>query len=204
MEVQRVQIEQQMARIKIETQRARLKIEQEMRQMEINMERAQMTVNRENGSLDIDSTALRNNTARRDIYTLQDHFASNATMKGRQGISEIVSKGNYLAQLPDNTGGRKVGQHAKQKLIESVSPATYGRSPLPQSGIEITGKKGEFSIDWTPYKLDISWGAMQRPVVTLDPKGSVNVELAQRASVDCTVVTMTIPKEIGNLVDTSA
>lgn len=204
MEVQRVQIEQQMARIKVETQRARLKIEQEMRQMEINMERAKMTVNRENASLEVDSTALKNNTARRDIYTLQDHFASNSISKGFQGISDIVAKGDYLAKLPDQTGGRKIGQHAKQKLIESVAPASYGRSQLPQKGIEVTGKKGDFSIDWTPYKLDISWGAMQRPVITLDPKGSVNVELAQRASVECNVVTMTIPKEIGNLVDTSA
>ena len=124
--------------------------------------------------------------------------------KGFQGISDIVAKGDYLAKLPDQTGGRKIGQHAKQKLIESVAPASYGRSQLPQKGIEVTGKKGDFSIDWTPYKLDISWGAMQRPVITLDPKGSVNVELAQRASVECNVVTMTIPKEIGNLVDTSA
>lgn len=204
MEVQRVQIEQQMARIKVESQRAHLKIEQQMRQLEINMERAKMTVTQEHGSLDIDSTALRNNTARRDIYALQDHFASTSAMKGRQGISDIVAKGDYLAELPDHTGGHKIGQHAKQKLIDSVAPASYGRAQLPQNGIEITGKKGEFSIDWTPYKLDISWGAMQSPVITLDPKAQVNVELAQRASVDCTVVTMTIPKEVGNLVDTSA
>lgn len=203
MEVQRVQIEQQMARIKIESQRAQIKIEQQMRQLEINMERAQMSVNQEHGSLDVDSTALKNNTARKDIYTLQDHYASSAVQQGRQGIAEIVSDAAFVGDIPNRSGASKIGQLARQKMLDPTPPST-GRSTLPQSGIDITGKKGEFSIDWTPYKLDISWGDMQGPVVTLDPKAQVNVELAQRASVDCSVVTMTIPKDIGNLVDTSA
>ena len=131
MRVQRVQIEQQMARLQIQSQRARLKVERAERQMEIINEPASMKVDRDYGKISIDATELENNTARRDVYTLQDVFASNSLSQAQQGIKSIAQGGDFVADLPNNSGGSLIsarvisGARAQRNKHNNYQPQRY-------------------------------------------------------------------------------
>ncbi len=198
MRVQRVQIEQQMARLQIQSQRARLKVERAERQMEIINEPASMKVDRDYGKISIDATELENNTARRDVYTLQDVFASNSLSQAQQGIKSIAQGGDFVADLPNNSGGSLISALARQRMLEVKEPS-YGRSEVPKSPLEITADVGGVNIDWTPYKFEIDWGDLQGPHFSIEPPAEVNIDLEQKPMVDVSVVEMNIPAEPHNV-----
>lgn len=203
MNVQRLQIEQQMARIQIESQRAALRIEQGRRQMDVSYEAAQMSVERHNGKIDIDLTPLENNTGRMDALTLQRSVASQSAAAAQQGIEGISSDGNYVAQLPGN-GVSRIGELARQKIISKKAAPTPGRSPVPPTPVELTADPGDLSIDWTPHQVEIDWGQVQQPSFSVEPAPQVNVELVQEPSLQFSVVELTIPAEPGQTIDTQA
>jgi len=200
MKVVRLQMQHQLAQIQVESKRAKLNIESPRRQMDADFSPARMSVDNQLGSVTLDSTALRENTARRSIFSLQRQFAEEAIQDAWQGVAETVQAGAAVAQQPNS--GNVWGSLAQEKLLEVDVPA-YGRSPVPQSGISMSGDRGHCDSSWTPHSMEITWDAFERPRVSLEPEPSVAVELAREAQVRCEVVEEEIPPEIGQNIDVS-
>ncbi len=202
MKVQRIQIEQQMARIKIESQRAALRIQTSQRQMEVKREAAKMKVDSQLGKVDIDMTPLKNNTARKDPLTLQQSFASQSLVSAQQGTRSIASDGEFVGQQP-GCGHCQISELSRMKLMNPQKP-TSGHSLVPDNPVVLKGDAGHLNIDWTPQSFEIEWDQVQGPVVTLDPKPSVSVDLVQPANLQFSVVELTIPAEPGQTIDVQA
>ena len=200
MKVVRLQMQHQMAQIQVESKRAKLNIESPRRQMDTDFSPARMSVDNQLGSVMLDSTSLRENTARRSIFSLQRQFAAEAVEAAWQGVAETVQTGDALAQQPNP--GDVWGSLAQEKMLE-VDVPTYGRSTVPQAGVSMSGDGGHCDISWTPHHLEITWDAFERPHVSLEPEPSVAVELAREAQVSCEVVEEEIPSEIGQNIDVS-
>ncbi len=198
MKVLRLQVDQKMAKIQIDSQRAALQVRYSQRHMQVESTPAEMSVSNEAGKVNLDHTSIENNTARRSPLTLQRQCAEKAKASATEGIKEIADDGNYMGKLP-NTGNTR-GALERQKMLQVDLP-TYGRSSVPDMGVKMQGVPGDFSIDWSRHDVSIIWDELQRPTVAVQPKASVNVDLAQRAQIECTLVEETIPAETGQTID---
>lgn len=198
MKVVRLQMQQQMARIQVQSQRAQLNIESPRRQLEINTKPAQMSVDFQMGSVDLDSTSLKENTGRKNIFSLQQQFAQESFEKARQGVERIAQEGNYVARQPHS--GNAWGSLAKNRMLEVQTPDT-GRSSVPAAGISMKGDGGHCDINWETHEIEMNWEDYERPHVTIDPEASVEIRIGQESQIECEAVEEYIPPETGQNID---
>lgn len=200
MKVVRLQMEHQMAQIQMQSRKAKLSIESPRRGMEVDAQPAEMSVDNQLGSVALDSTALRENTARRSVFSLQRQFAAESVQEAWQGVARIVQEGDSVAQQPNP--GNVWGTLAQEQMLEVDTP-TYGRSTVPQVGVSMNGSGGHCEISWTSHKLEINWEDFERPRVDLAQAPSVEIQLAQKPQLDCEIVEEYIPPETGQNIDIS-
>lgn len=201
MKVQRLQIEQQMAQIRVESQMASLSIEMPKRTMTVEEQRAQMSVERQDPKIELDMEEFRDNVGLKSIQSLAEESAARAQAKAEQGIREIASEGDYIGTLP--AVGNPIAQVSKNRMLESKAPA-MNSGAVPDGAIDMEGEPGEFSINWSKHDLRIDWDEFETPVITVEPKASVDVQIVREPSIEFTVVELTIPPETGRTVDAEA
>lgn len=201
MKVHRVVIDQQMGQIEVTTTRARLNIETARREMNIENKPAKASIERKAPQLHLDQTNLRNNTARRGISAEAQAYAQKAASLARQGIEQTASDGNFVGTLPGHNNG--IPDVALSHMLEVNTPS-YDRSTVPSQGVAVRATPGDVNINWANYDVEISWDEMQLPSITVEPKPSVNIQLATRPSLEVEVVEEEIPPEMpGQIVDTN-
>lgn len=203
MKVQRLQIERQFARIEVHSQRAQLKMASHTRQMQVKNQKPQMTVDNQLGHVDLDSSELKANTARRNIFEEQAYFAQLSKQEAVDGVSQTVADGDYMAQQP-NPGNLR-GSLELEKMLTVKEPAfgTDNASSTP-TGVKMDGQGGKCRISWEAGRTEIQWEAYCGPEVTLDPKPSVHTQLVQPPEIQCRVVEEFIPPDSGSLIDINA
>lgn len=192
MKIRRLQIEQQMAKLQIESQIARLSIRSPMRRIKaVDRQNAQMIVVRERPSIQIE-----NERKGVDILTRQN--APAPVLQDRQD----KTKGGYpSAALP---GNNSVNSSPARIKIPVVRTTGIARSGLADVERRITGNPGSLQIDWSIQDISISWDEYQAPIITVDPKPSVDISLAQEARIEIKIVEQTYPPETGEMVDEEA
>lgn len=201
MKVQRLQIEQQRAQIRIDSQRATLNIQMPDRTMTVEQRRAQMSVERESGEVVLDMENFRNHIGLKSIRTLTEESAARAQAQVEQSIKEFAADADFIGTLP--ASGNPISQVARSRMLESKAPE-MNSGKVPDGTVGMEGKPGEFSIDWSKHDLKINWDAFQSPVITVEPKASVDVQIVQEPHIEFTVVEQTIPAETGTTVDAEA
>jgi len=198
---QKLQIEQKFARISIQNQMARLQIRMPIRRIkEVDVKRAQMIVRRKDPRLQIDPGVLMRNTARGNLQNLITTKAAEA----RESLQKVIQNINKKAREMLESADRKdlIAQQAMDDLLKvrELKPrAEIGENPIA-FGIE----PGELEIDWTDHEVTIRWDEYQTPIIVVDPKPSVNIELEQEPSIEIKVVEYVYPPEQGATVNTKA
>ncbi len=193
MKVVRLEIEQQRAEINVEIQRAQLHVEMPDRKMDIEQVSPEMEVRRENGEVRIDMDAFRSNLGLKSTGELTREAAARARAESLRGIRESVNTAAFVGDV--TISGDKIGMAARDKLLEFKDPSP-GRSPVPPS-TDMTGIPGETEIEWSRGDLSIEWEGAVMPEVYVEPPGSVEVSLSERASVSVTLVEESIPPASG-------
>lgn len=189
MKIRRLQIEQQMAKLHIESQIARLSIQSPIRRIKsVDRQNAQMIVEREGPSLEIE-----NMRTRVDTLTRQDVPA--AVTQVRQ---DKINGSHAAAYLQ---GNNSVNTHPARVKITAVRTAGFAGGGHSDNGRKITGSPGSLQIDWAIQDISINWDEYQAPVITVDPKPSVEIWLAQEARVEIKIVEQTYPPETGEMID---
>lgn len=201
MKVHRIQIEQQMARIDVDSQKASLSIETSRRTMTVEGQRPQMSVQREAPSIDPDMEQFRENVGLESILTLTQKNAARAKAHVEQTIRQHAADADYIGTLPSS--GNPVAQVAKNRMLADKTPEICS-GQVPDGPVAMEGNPGKISIDWSAQDLRINWDEFQSPVITVEPKASVDVHLVQEPSVEYTVVELEIPPERGKAIDAEA
>ncbi len=201
MKVRRVQIEQQRAQLKIDSEMAALSIKMPKRRMKVERKPAQMSVETTPGTVKLDMESFRNKLGIKSVFALADEIGNQAMADVKEAISNIVSDGDYVATLPSN--GNPIAELMRSKMLNVEEPTLY-HGNVPDGTIKMEGIPGDVQINWSSHEVKISWDEYQSPVITVEPKASVNVELAKRPSVKITVVELSIPPETGGTVDAEA
>ena len=192
MRIQKLQIKQKFARISIQSQMARLQIRTPIRRIkEVDVKRAQLIVQRKGPRVKIDPTVLLRNTAR---GTLQ-HLITTKAAEARGSLQKVIQNLNQKAKEMLVTTDRKdlIAQQAMDNMLkvrEFKPLANIGENPV-SFGID----PGMLEIDWTDsrhHQVD----EYQAPVIVIDPKPSVNIELEQEPSIEIKVVEC-LPPERG-------
>lgn len=199
MKIRRLQLEsRQMARIDIQAQLARLSINAPMRGIQtVQQQYAKMTVRRENPNLEIDMESLFNNIGLQRAGTLTREMRSQSYAQVRQAIKNIENNGDYVAALPSQ--GNPIAAIARTAMLRTKSVSTSGSAPDPT--VHISSNPGSLSIDWSTQDLSITWDDYQAPIITFDPKHSVDVILVQKPHLEFKVIEQSFPPESGRRID---
>jgi hypothetical protein len=199
MKTRRLQLESsQMARISIQAQLARLSINAPMRRIKaVQQQYAKMTVKREDPSLEVDMESLRNNIGLQNAGTLTREFVSQSKTQVRQAIKNFENNGDYVAALPRR--GNPIAAIARTAMLRTKTVSTSGSAPDPT--VRISSNPGSLSIDWSMQDLSITWDDYQTPIITFDPKHSVDVILVQEPRLEFRVVEQSYPPESGRRID---
>lgn len=199
MKIRRLQIEsQQMAQLTVEAQMARLSINAPVRRIKaVQQQRAQMTVDREYPSLEVDMQSLRNNIGLKSVGTLVQESASQAYEQVRQGIKNIENNGDYIATLPRR--GNPIAEIARSTMLRVKQASTTGGVSDPT--VAVKSDPGSLSIDWSLQDISITWDDYQTPIITIEPKPSIEVVLAQEPHLEFRVVEQSYPPETGRTID---
>lgn len=200
MKVRRLQIEEfELARISIQTQMARLSIHAPIRRIKtISNEKPEMTVRRESPSIEVDMESLHNNIGLKSPMSLMREYTAQTKSQSTQAIKDIENNGDALAALPQN--GNPVATIARNTLLQPVPPLKGSGTPSDPT-VSVKGHQGALNIDWSIQDVSISWDDYQSPVITLDPKPSVDVTLAQPGQLKFIVVEQSFPPEKGRSLD---
>ncbi|MPM09135.1 hypothetical protein SDC9_55451 [bioreactor metagenome] len=201
MKVQRLQITHQMAKIFVESQRASLSIETKKRQMNTKTQPAQMSVEKENPKVKLDLESFRDNIGLKSYRTLTAESAAQAQANVKQYIEGINADADFIGTLPSK--GNAVAQAALSKMLQSKVPE-MNSGDVPDGAIKMEGNPGTIKINWSKHDLKIIWDNFQSPVITVEPKASVKINMVQEPSVQYSVVELTIPPESGGNIDTEA
>lgn len=201
MKVQRIEIEQQLAQIRVDSQMASLSVEMRRRSMSLEQGNARMQVERSAPDIALDMQEFRDNIGLKSVFTLTRESVAKAQAQVSQSIKKFASNADFIGTLPQS--GNPIAQVARQQMLE---PSVFdsGRSQVPEGAIKMEGKPGDLQIDWSKQDLVINWDQFQTPVITVEPKASVNVEIAREPILEFTVVEEYIPKETGQTLDTEA
>ncbi len=105
-----------------------------------------------------------------------------------------------MAKLP-RKGGNPAAEIARRNMLKIRRPIQRG---LISPTVPMKGDPGSLSIDWLIHDLVIKWDDYQSPVITLDPKPSVDVEMVQEPRLEFKVVEQSIPPEAGRTIDKKA
>lgn len=202
MKVRRLQVEtMELARLRVQTERAQISIEAPLRRIaDLQPQRTQMDISSESPSVKVDMTSLMNNIGLKDIGTLAQDVVTEAQAKAKQGIKEIENNGDTVAKLINR--GNAIAQIARSRILEVAQPAKPRGAVDPTA--EIIVNTGSLKIDWSTQDLKIQWDELQMPVISVDPKASVDISLAQKAHVEFKVVELSIPPVTGRNVDQRA
>lgn len=199
MKVRRLQVEEnQMAQIRVEFQMGRISVDSPLRTIQqIEHQSARMRITRQDPNIETDMEELRNNIGLKNSGTLIREMASDAVSHLNQAVRTIQRDGRFYAALPHN--GNPVAQIARKNVLAAPDPATAGDVIDPT--VDIQGNPGSISIDWSLQEVTIVWDDYQAPVIRLDPKPYINVELAQEQRISFKVVEQSIPRETGRTID---
>lgn len=198
MNVQRLQIEQQMARIEVETQNASLEIDMKQRKMKVEQQNAKMSVERQDPQIEFDFEDFYDNIGLKSIRTLSKESAAKADAQASKETKEIVEDGKFVGALPSS--GNKIGQLARSKMLEKYVPEIG--TQVPNGAIKMRGIPGDITIDWSSQDLRIVWDKLQSPGIEVAQKASVTVKQVQEPRIEYSVVEEMVPSETGKTVDT--
>jgi hypothetical protein len=160
-----------------------------------------MTVETTPGSVKLDMQSFRNKMGIKSVFTLADETANQAMADVKEAIAGIVSDGDYVGTIPSNVNA--IAELSRSKMLNVQEPTLY-HGNVPDGTIKMEGVPGDVKINWSKHEVKISWDEYQAPVITVEPKASVNVQMAQEPNVEITVVEMSIPPETGGTVDAEA
>lgn len=191
MRVLRLQIEQQMARIGVESQNARLKIDMKFRKMNVERSQIRMTVDKEDGKVELDMKKFFDNIGLKSARTLTSEGVSAAKSKASAGIREIANNAKFMRALP--YVGNRIGQLYRSKILEKYTPNF--NIAVPDDDIKMHGDPGDIKINWYLNDIKITWDEMQLPTIKVEPKISIDIYMAQKPSIEYTVVEEYIPPE---------
>lgn len=198
MKIHRVQIEQQAARIGVESRRASLDIKTRRRTMTVENSPPEMSVTSEDPKVTLDLQQFRNSIGLKSIRTLADESVARAQAHVLESIRALSADGDAVATLPSQ--GNPIAQVARRRMLQDKTPEICS-GEVPPGPIKMEGDPGKLSIDWSRNELKIEWGDPEPPVITVEPKASVEVHLEQMPSVKISVVELSIPPETGARLD---
>lgn len=177
---------------------AGLSINTPMRRIKaVQQQRPQMTVKREYPSLDVDMQSLRDNIGLKSVGTLVKESASQAYAKVQQGIKNIENNGDAIAALPQQ--GNPIAEISRSAMLRVKQAPTSGGAVDPT--VPIKSNPGSLRIDWSVQDIAISWDNYQSPIITVEPKPSVDIALAQKPHLEFRVVEQSFPPETGRTID---
>jgi hypothetical protein len=199
MKLMRLEIEQQRAQINIDIQQARIRVDMPERRIEINQTRPEMTTHFEQPDVELNMDALKANIGLQNYDVLTAQAAAAAHAKAQQGIREIVSRTDYVSDV--TIPGNKVATLAKDQMLAYQDP-DMGHSRVPPEAVEMEGKPGSLSIEWSDYDLSIDLVGENAPEIYLEPPSSVDVEISTRPDVKISVSEVYIPTAAGRNLNT--
>ncbi|MPM97961.1 hypothetical protein SDC9_145142 [bioreactor metagenome] len=166
--------------------------------MTVDQARAQMRVEQQAPEVELDMQAFRDTLGMKTMGTLNKQAAQRAKSTASQGIKDIAADANFVGTLPSE--GNAIGKLARMRMMEVSTPQT-GIGEGATGNVGMKGDPGKLQIDWDKHDLKITWNDYQTPVITVEPKPSVSVEMIQEPQVQITVVEMSIPPEVGVAMD---
>ncbi|NCB50712.1 MAG: hypothetical protein EOM54_02345 [Clostridia bacterium] len=198
MKVQRIQIEQQMVKLEINSRLASISVDAPRRRMKIERQDAQLSIEREAPDIEIDMQDFRDNCGQKDIGSFMGEITAKAQSNARRSIQEKASDGDFVGALPGS--GNSIGRLAKSKLLE-VDPPVMNSGRVPYGAVKMKGNIGDIDINWSRHDIRIEWDDFQTPQITVEPKASVDINVAQEPYLEFTVVEESIPAEKGTAID---
>ena len=188
-----------MARISVQAEMARLSINAPTRRIKaVQQNRAQMKVIRKHPSIKVDMTSLRNNIGLKSIKTLTREIAAQSVAQAKQGIKNIENNGDFVAAFSGS--GNPIAEIARRAMLQTRRvPSAPGRAVDPT--VNVKSDPGSLRIDWSMQDISITWDDYQAPVITIEPKHTVDVVLVQKPHLEFRVVEQSYPRESGRTVD---
>ncbi|NLA87640.1 MAG: hypothetical protein GX847_10270 [Clostridiales bacterium] len=199
MKIRRLQIEShQLARLSIQMQMAGLSIKTPIRRINtVQQQRARMEINREYPRMKVDMESLRNNTGLKDIWTMTKEIAAQSFAHARQAVRNIENNGDYVAK--PHHKGNPIAEIARRVMLRTKVPSTPGKAVDPT--VDVKSDPGSLSINWSLHDVLITWDDYQTPIITVEPKPSIDITLAQKPHIEFKIVEYTYPPESGRNVD---
>lgn len=201
MKIHRVQIEQQAAKIRVDSQMAALSIRTPKRTMQVEEQHAQMQTESRAPQVELDLEAFKANLGLQSVLDSTRENAARAQEQVEQSIREFAQQEDAVATLPSY--GNSIARAARDKMLEDRTPDLCS-GQVPDGAIPMKGDPGDVQIDWSKHELSINWDEYQRPVISVEPKPSVEIQLEQEPQISCTVVELSIPPETGREIDAKA
>ena len=200
--LQRINIDQQMAEIGVKSTPA---------QMNINHPRLKMRIKSETPKMNLEMKTPRFRVNRRKLNAeMNVHSPGDFTNKQRdagktavlRGIKTAGKDGDFLGNA--KVRGQKVGQLARNKAMASAMRKKEGNIALmPREKPEIIWDKGSMSINWSKHSLVIDWDGDYMPQLTIDPNYSVEFYLRTEPHFRITVEEIMRPGDPGKYIDSA-
>ena len=198
--IQRINIDQQLAELGIRNTPAKLNIRYPRMEMRIKTENAKMEIDRKTPSFRISRKKQEGEIGAKTPL----EFAKTNRDQGRtgalRGAKTAVDDGNFLGEM--RRKGDRVGQLARKKTMSAILKKQQVNIGLsPGSTAEVVWDKGSMSINWSRHSILIDWDGDFMPQLTVDPKYSVEVFLKTEPYFRVSVRDMIDPGMPGMVVD---
>ena len=198
--IQRINIDQQLAELGIRSNPAKLNIRYPRMEMRIKTENAKMEIDRKAPSFRISRKKAEAGIGGKAPLEFAKASRDQGKAGALRGAKTAVDDGNFLGEM--RRKGDRVGQLARKKTMSAILKKQQVNIGLtPGSKAEVVWDKGSMSINWSRHSILIDWDGDFMPQLTVDPKYSVEIFLKTEPYFRVSVRDMIDPGMPGRVVD---
>jgi len=198
--IQRINIDQQLAELGIRSNPAKLNIKYPRMEMRIKTENAKMEIDRKAPTFRISRKKQEAEIGSKAPLEFAKANRDQGRTGALRGAKVAVDDGNFLGEM--RRKGDRVGQLARKKTMSAILKKQQVNIGLsPGSTAEVVWDKGSMSINWSRHSILIDWDGDFMPQLTVDPKYSVEIFLKTEPYFRVSVRDMIDPGMPGMVVD---
>ena len=198
--IQRINIDQQLAELGIRSNPAKLNIKYPRMEMRIKTENAKMEIDRKAPTFRISRKKQEAEIGSKAPLEFAKANRDQGRTGALRGAKTAVDDGNFLGEM--RRKGDRVGQLARKKTMSAILKKQQVNIGLsPGSTAEVVWDKGSMSINWSRHSILIDWDGDFMPQLTVDPKYSVEIFLKTEPYFRVSVRDMIDPGMPGMVVD---
>ena len=198
--IRSITIEQQLAEIGVHRTPAQMHIERQQMEMKITTEQPHMDIERKNPTFKVNRKKINSESGLKPPDVLSKEIRENGKEMAQRGMKTAVEDGNFLGDV--KKPGDRVGMLARQKAMNAIlKKKEMNIGLMPKSIPEIEWDRGYMRINWSKHSIVIDWDGDYMPVVTIDPKHSIEIYLRTEPYFRITVNEAEDPSTPGSLVN---